>query len=300
LRRARRLLLIRRACLGISFAFAILVPLSHALTNAHENGVRDAPWARVPLLGAPWSVSLFGLEILDPLAFLGLAAARALSWPVVIGAIPALVLTVFLGRYFCSWLCPYAVLVGLHHPLRAALTRLGVPVKDIQLPPRTALFVLAGVLVVTAVTANQVAALVYPPALIGRALFKFVTAGTFGVGGAVLASVFLFDTFVSRAGFCRSLCPGGAVFRLLAWRSPVTVVRTESLCTSCTLCDVVCNMGQSPMTDRVQAGCDRCGRCESACPTGALDLVAIARRQRTPPTPSPAPKSVGGERKGAP
>ena len=266
--------------LGVSFLFATLVPLSHALTNAHLTNASATPWPRVPLLGAPWSVELFGLELLDPLALLGLAAARALTWPVVIGALPVLALVVLLGRYFCSWLCPYAVLVGLSHQLRAVLVRLGVPVRDVQIPRRTAFLVLAVVLVVTAVTSHQVAALVYPPALIGRALFRYATAGTFGVAGAFIAAAFLFDTLVSRAGFCRSFCPGGAVFRALSLRSPVTVVREADKCTSCTLCDVVCNMGQSPMTDKVDAGCDRCGRCESSCPTGALDLVAIARKRR--------------------
>jgi NapH/MauN family ferredoxin-type protein len=272
--------------LGLSFLFALLVPWLHVKANLSQSGVSPAPFLRVPLLGAPWSVSLFGVEILDPLAALGLFAAGAVSKPMLLGLLPSVLLVGLFGRYFCSWICPYAVMVGFTNWLRPALTRLGVPVADIKLPPRTAVWVLAGVVVVTALTANQVAPLVYPPALIGREAFRVASTGAVGLGALIVGAAVLFDTFVSRAGVCRSLCPGGALFRLMSFRSPVTVERTASKCTSCTLCDVVCNMGQSPMTDLVNAGCDRCGRCVSACPTDALELVAIGRpkhRRAVPP-----------------
>ena len=39
------------------------------------------------------------------------------------------------------------------------------------------------------------------------------------------------------------------------------------------LCDVVCNLGQRPMTDQLDSGCERCGKCIAACPTDALKLA---------------------------
>jgi ferredoxin-type protein NapH len=271
LRRARALQLARRACLGASLAFALLVPLWHAQTL-------DGPPA--PVVGAPWSVDVFGLEILEPLAFLGLLAAGHASVALLVGALPALVLVVVLGRYFCGWLCPYALLVAASDAARVLLEKRGARLLNLKLSPRIALVGLAVLLVATAVGGGQLAALVYPPSVIHRAAWKLVATGSAGAGLLVVGAAFLFDVFVSRAGFCRALCPGGAVFRLLSFASPVRVERTASTCTSCRICDEVCHFAQSPMTDHLDAGCERCARCVSACPTGSLDLVAIGRRPR--------------------
>ncbi len=63
------------------------------------------------------------------------------------------------------------------------------------------------------------------------------------------------------------------MFSLLGAASPVRVVRDPARCTDCTVCDVVCNLGQHPMTDKLDSGCERCGKCISACPTDALKFA---------------------------
>ncbi len=288
LRRARRLQLARRACLAASFGFAVVVPLAHAAANAVDDGRAAAGLPRPPLLGAPWSVSLFGLELTDPLALASLAAAGAGAHALAaaaLGALPVIALVMLLGRYFCAWLCPYAVVVAVSNAARSILRKAGVPLLDVRLPRATAFVVLAALLAASAVAGFALAPLVYPPAIAGRALWSFAAFGSAGAGAVVVVALFAFDTFVSRAGFCRSLCPGGAMFRALSVLSPVRVRRTPARCTDCGVCDAVCNMGESPMTDAVDAGCDRCARCVSSCPTGALDLVAIGRPRRRGPTP---------------
>lgn len=274
LRRARRLQWARRTSLALSWVFLALTPAAASLF----------------VLGAPWSVSILGLELTDPLAALGLTVAGRATAAVVVGALPLLALVALLGRYFCGWLCPYAPLVAASDAARVLLEKRGVRLPDVKLSPRIAVAVLAATVVVTAVAGTQIAALVYPPSVLGRAAWKLVATGSAGAGALVVVVAFLFDTFVARAGFCRALCPGGALFRLLGAASPVRVVRDAATCTQCTICDEVCRMAQSPMTDVVGGGCDRCARCVSACPTGSLELVAIARRSsRSSPSPGGPP-----------
>lgn len=274
----------------LSLASGMLLPLWLAWHHRTHNGVESgglpdamgwgpSTWTalggRWDWVGAPWTIRVLGIEFMDPLAAAGLALTGAPVVPL-LWALPATVLlVVLLGRFFCGWLCPYVLVLNVSNAVRGILYRLGVNPPDVALPARLPFVVLVGVLVLTAATGMQLVPLVYPPSIIHREILRSVFHGTLGAGALFILGTFLFDTLVARAGFCRYLCPGGAMFRLLGYRSPLRVVRTPQDCTDCTACDVVCNYLQSPMTDRHDAGCERCGRCISACPTGALRLVVL-------------------------
>jgi ferredoxin-type protein NapH len=133
--------------------------------------------------------------------------------------------------------------------------------------------VLASVLLLTALGGAVIAPLFYPPAILARQLFRAVYFGGIGAGLTVVVLAFLLDTFVSRGGFCASLCPGGALFRVIGMFSPVRVQRDRAACEHCGSCDAICSLAQSPMTDRLDSGCERCGKCVAVCPPGALRIT---------------------------
>jgi ferredoxin-type protein NapH len=281
LRHGRRYQWARRLFLGFSVLLTFGLPLLHLRTAVVEGAglAGDSPWAAAtsalpatapPFVGAPTSIAVFGVELVDPLAWLGVALQRGVSGSMVWTVLPGLLLVVLLGRFFCGWACPYLPILAASNALRWFLGRLGVPVKDVKVPRVTARVVLVGLLLATSLLGVQLLPLVYPPAIIGREVFRALFYGSLGAGAFVVLGAFVFDTFVSRAGFCRSLCPGGAMFSTVGALSPVRVHREPSKCTDCTICDVVCNLGQRPMTDQLDGGCERCGRCIAACPTKAL------------------------------
>lgn len=257
LRHGRRYQWLRRAFLTLSVSLTVVLPLVH---------LRRA----VPLVGAPTALWLGVFDLVDPLEVLAVALRTGLPWKLVLTVLPGVVLVLFLGRFFCGWACPYLPVLAVSNSARALFGRLGVTLPDLRLPRRTNVSLMVLVLLVGVVSGVQVVPLIYPPAILGRALFQLVFFGALGTGGLVVLGAFLFDTFVSRAGFCRSLCPGGAMFSTLGAASPVRIHNERSKCTDCTVCDVVCNLGQSPMTQRLDGGCERCGRCIAACPTQAL------------------------------
>lgn len=269
LRRARRFLLIRRATVLFFLVIVVAGPLLHA-SGLIDTAVR----------GAPWSVSFFGLEVLDPLAAVSVLVARGGSLELLLGALPALLLVVVLGRFFCGWLCPYIPLIAASESARALLKKVGVPLPDVKVPAGAAYVVLFVLVGASALFGVQLAGLIYPPSLIARSAYKALVLGGAGGGTLFLLLAFTADVVLGRALWCRALCPGGALFRLLGRFSPVSVVREPAKCTDCGICDAVCRFEQAPMTDGEDSGCERCGRCVSSCPTGALDLVAIGRRKR--------------------
>lgn len=273
--------LIRKLFLAFSVSLTFGLPLLHlrALSMEGAGLADDSPWARlirwlpvakVPFVGAPTSIELFGIELVDPLEWLGVTLNRGVSAGMVWTLLPGLLLVVALGRFFCGWACPYLPILAASNAARWFLSKLGVPIRDVKVPRITARVALVGVLLASALLGTQLLPLIYPPAIIGREVFRALFYGSLGAGAFVVLGAFLFDTFVSRAGFCRSFCPGGAMFSTLGALSPLRVHRDVPKCTDCTICDVVCNLGQLPMTDKLDGGCERCGKCIASCPTQAL------------------------------
>jgi NapH/MauN family ferredoxin-type protein len=296
LRHARGYQWARRVFLGFWVGATFLLPLwhLHALDVEGAGLAADSRWAQAshglpdvapPFVGAPTSVWLAVLDLVDPAEGLAVALFQGLSANWVWSVLPGVALVLLLGRFFCGWACPYLPILAASNAARWLLRRVGFTPMDKKVPRVTARVVLVGLLVVGSLLGVQLVPLVYPPALIGREVFRAVFYGSLGTGALVVLAAFLFDTFVSRAGFCRSLCPGGAMFSVLGSTSPLRVVNDRAKCTDCTACDVVCNLGQSPMTNQLDGGCERCGRCISSCPTDALswqlkappllDLVAL-------------------------
>lgn len=259
LRFGKRYQWVRRAFLAFSCSLTLLLPLWHA-------------WALEPppFSGAPTSVWVGFFDLVDPLEALATALFRGVTWKLVLTVLPGVALVLVLGRFFCGWACPYLPVLAAANAARFVFARLGLPVADVKLPRVTSRVVLVGVLLVGSLLGVQLVPLVYPPAVIGREVFRFVFYGSLGAGALLVLAAFLFDTFVSRAGFCRSLCPGGAMFSVLGSASPLKVVNDRDKCTDCTVCDVVCNLGQSPMNNVLDGGCERCGRCIASCPAKSL------------------------------
>ncbi|MFO0596772.1 MAG: 4Fe-4S binding protein [Myxococcaceae bacterium] len=281
LRYGKRYQWVRRAFLAFSVSLTFLLPLWHLRTLDSESAglANDSRWSSVastmpsaspPFMGAPTSVWVGVFELVDPLETAATMLFRGISPVLVWTVLPGVLLVLLLGRFFCGWACPYLPILAASNAARFVLSKLGLPTADVKLPRSTPRVIMVGVLLIGAILGVQLVPLVYPPAIIGREVFRTIFYGSLGTGALVVLGAFLFDTFVSRAGFCRSLCPGGAMFSLIGAASPLKVYNERSKCTDCTVCDVVCNLGQSPMNNKLDGGCERCGRCIASCPTKAL------------------------------
>lgn len=273
---------LRRICLTLSFGLLLVVPLWNL---AAIDGAGAGRWAELaeqvvpptlapPLVGTLWSADVLGFEIMDPLAGLSLLVTGRADLSIWFAVLPAVLAVAVLGRFFCGWLCPYVPLLAAANSIRHIAARLGVRLPDKRMDHRAPFIVLFCFLLITAVGGAVIVSLVYPPAIMGRQLFRVVYFGGLGGGAIVLALALLVDTFVTRAGFCTYLCPGGALFRIIGVASPIRVQRDAATCDSCGACDLACSLDQSPMTDRLDSGCERCAKCVAACPCGALRMTA--------------------------
>jgi ferredoxin-type protein NapH len=228
--------------------------------------------------GTTWSGSFFGLKISDPLAAIGqVAASLDPHWPFLVTALIPIVFTIIFGRFFCGWICPATLLYELNTNVAIWLQKIGLPTGKLHFDRRLKYGVLALGLVLSAISGSVLVANIYPPAIVGRELYYVIALGGFGTGTIFFILTLLFDILVARRGFCRYLCPGGAVYSLLGHYRLFRIKRTVKTCNDCAKCNAICEFALDPMRDDFGQECNNCSACIAVCPTDALSFTTNIR-----------------------
>lgn len=230
------------------------------------------PWFDLWLVKGNLSSSLIldVLPLTDPYLFLQVLVAGHL--PLTAAMIGVAIVTGFYllvgGRIYCSWVCPVNMITDAAHWLRERLS-----IRSSSLFTRkTRYWLLPASLILAMLTGTLAWELVNPVSLAHRGLFYGM-----GLGWAVMAAIFLLDFLVSRRAWCGHLCPMGAFYSLLSWKSVVRIRASQrSACNDCLDCYAVCpepqvikpvlkgaGKGVSPVITAVN--CTNCGRCIDVC-----------------------------------
>lgn len=225
------------------------------------------------------SLTLGALPLTDPLILAQSAAAGHLPYrSALIGA--AIVLAFYLavgGRTYCSWVCPVNLVTDA-----AAVVRRRLGLKGGRVPPEaTRRWLLAVVLVVSALTGTIAWEWVNPVTMLHRAL---VFGG--GLAWGIVAAVFVYDLLVAPRGWCGHLCPVGAFYALLGRTAIVRVsANKRHACDDCMDCFAVCPepqvirpalKGEGQTHPLILApACTSCGRCIDIC---SKDVFAMTTR----------------------
>ncbi len=245
------------------------------------------------LRGGPWSVEIGPVSMTDPLAGAEcLAASKSIAPVLLISLIIPIVLTVILGRVFCSWICPMNLFLEYSDKLREVLKFLELRPRNLRFSRGIKYALLIAGLAMAAVISAPVLGYIYPPAIIGREahdlVFGFfdraevVKLGLWFGGltwmSLIVLAIALFEITVSQRWWCRYVCPGGGLYSLLGWARLVRVKRASKKCSECAQCVTVCEMGLIPMQDLITHECDNCGVCISNCADSALGYRTLWRK----------------------
>lgn len=228
-------------------------------------------------------------------------------------------LTLFLGRFFCSFVCPFGTLhhaIGAIHP--AAKGRHAAAMNE-KTPAQRLKYGLLLMVLVSALFGLNLAGFMDPIALLFRSLsvsilpavnigvkegfdamatsdikilnlisyaaeiivspvlgFGYPAYQTgFAIGLIVLALLFL--NRIRPRFWCRVLCPLGALFGLLSFKSLLNLEKDETRCTGCNKCTAACQGAASPRPGEKwePAECVRCFNCQHVCPEDALSFRFI-------------------------
>lgn len=233
--------------------------------------------ASLGMLGMPWAGRVFGVNTVDPLmAASHTLKTRSFSLSLWLGALLPALIALFLGKVFCSHLCPARLTFEVGQMVRKGLIYLGLEPLDWQPSPRLGGWVLLGGLLAAAFAGGTVWLFILPYVGLSVAIFAGVTGGAGLMVGIPLAIWLFVDVFISPGLWCRSLCPTGWWLEQVGRLSVLRLLKrgARACPSSCDLCQQACPYNLDPSERTHRPACDNCGVCVSVCPSDRLHRVA--------------------------
>ncbi len=265
----------------LPYAHNPYVEVVHDLAVAQRIKAQFVP----PAIGGIWTTEIRGVSLSDPLAVVDATAASLQVYgPLLLTAILPIVFTLLLGRVFCGWICPGYLLFEVGGWLRSGLEKIGIRFFDVQVSRWVKYAVLAAGVLGAAAWGVALFAWIYPPAMATIAINQHVMHGVVSTALIVLLVILLVEVVFARRVWCRSLCPGGAVYSVLGARRVLRVTREAEGCSWCRECNDVCPYALDPMRTPPGGECDNCGDCIKVCADGTLRYTLAWPWKKTPRT----------------
>ena len=221
------------------------------------------------------------IPLSDPFAvFQIFLASLSIDLMAVFGALIVLILYgIFLGRAFCSWVCPVNLITDFAAFIRSRLDF--KTSKFFILSKNLRYYVLALVLILSFILSIPVFESFSYIGVIHRGIIFGGTSWLF-----VAFIIFCIDTFLSSRATCSHFCPLGAFYALTSRFALLKVKYDTDKCTKCFRCVGICPENQvlwmiGKQSSSVNSGeCTRCGRCIEVCNDDALNFNIFNLRKK--------------------
>lgn len=249
----------RLAVLSCAFLLILINPFLNYFFQFHF----VQGWYQSFGFGNLWFVSpLEGLE--------SLLLTKSLYLPTVVGMAIPVILALFLGRVFCSWVCPVSFILETFDRLRKIVQRRKFLRNRLLVAKKVLWFTLIAEIFLSMILGAPIFVFLSPPGLVGREIMMMVFFRTIALEGMILLLVLVLELLTRRC-FCRSFCPLGATLAFLGRKRRLRVHVDRAQCTNCGMCEKACPMGLIPnIGEGTSAYCWNCGECLDTCRYDAL------------------------------
>ena len=217
--------------------------------------------------GSLWAFTIFGVPLSDPVGLISeLINSVLLPVKYLLGGLIPFFLVLVLGRFFCAWLCPMALLFSFSRKIREFLIKIKFPLLEWKLEPRTRVFMFWGGLILSYILGAWVWHYILPYIALTQDMFSYVIFGTLSVGSYFIIALVVLDIALLPGEYCKSVCPTGFLLSWLGQWSLYRLVANRSKCPkNCSKCMDVCPMNLFPKEGRLYS-CDLCLKCMDNCP----------------------------------
>jgi len=217
------------------------------------------------------SLDIGSLGISDPVMILqAIIASFTLNGILAVSALIPILMAFFFGRVWCSWACPYTLIVEWLEKIPIVVKLMGKNRAKLQkngMVKRTVIiryFIFILLLFLVGVCGVPVLHLFSPPAVISTQALLLVKNNTLTVEIFFIIALLIVEVFFSYRFTCRYLCPTGTFLSLFNNRTRLRVSYKGS-CIDCNKCFSACPMGLIPRQNEGHSLCFNCGECIEHC-----------------------------------
>ncbi len=174
---------------------------------------------------------------------------------------------VFIGRAFCSWICP----AGLVNQVIAKVSLLKSNIRKSYAKVLSYSGFIAAVAVVLVLWFGLNNPRSIPPIRVGEfwsaVALSFTHATPYWLVRTIVVLAIVAGGFIVGNLWCRFACPTGGLLELIRRFSVFRIYKTDA-CNDCDRCLKVCEMKTRP--DEIN--CTNCGDCIGSCPVEAIEI----------------------------
>jgi polyferredoxin len=245
-------------------------------------------------IGLLWRTDSFARWFLqaDPLVAIGNAIATRALYRGLLWSLAILLPTLFLGRFFCGWICPLGTVLHLAgsgpSPWKRGARRVA---SNRYRPWQVTKYWLLAALLVSALLGVGLLLAFDPIALLVRSLGGSVLPGLDWWSlrpphfhqafllALILAGLIAANLRVTRF-WCRALCPLGALLGTVSRWSILGLEKDAAACGDCQRCLLGCQGGDDPIPGAKwrKVECHLCLNCVTDCPHGSLRFGFFPQR----------------------
>lgn len=223
--------------------------------------------------GSLWAFTVLGVPLSDPVGLIS-NLVNSVHFPMkfLLGGLIPLIVAMLLGRVFCAWLCPMAVLFGLTQKVRNWMLKLKIPLLTVRLERTTRVYVFWLGILLSYFFGAWVWHFILPYIAFTHEIFAGIVFSSVTVGSYFLISILVLDIGLIPEEYCNSICPTGWFLSFIGQHSLFQLKANKTKCPrKCSKCKDICPINLFPKEGYLYS-CHLCMKCVESCPMQHIQL----------------------------
>ncbi len=220
--------------------------------------------------GTFYSLSIGELDIVDPaLVLQTILLTKSIHLPLLIAIVIPILIAIFFGKVFCSWVCPYNFIAEFSEKLRRKI-KPSVTYRNRNPKPQYYWLIFGIILMLLIITGVPVITLISMPGLITSQIADGLFYNVVGIEVLLVVILLVLEVFVASRFWCKYACPVGATLALVRSKHALKIKYEPGNCAKCSEktenpCNKACPINLNPRLTDIYPYCYNCFECVDRC-----------------------------------